>query len=388
MIDSKDKSLCSGCYTCVNICPKNCILMETDNEGFWYPKVDKKQCIECGLCEQRCPILNDMHVENTPKAYACYNLDEKIRKESSSGGIFTLVASNIIDMGGVVYGAAFDSEFEVEHITVTNKEDLYKLRGSKYVQSKIGETYPDIKKLLDQNKLVYFSGTPCQIDGLLCFLNKEYDNLICQDIICHGVPSPKVWKDYVDNKNKEYKGTPVRINFRQKNSGWNLYELSLLYKDSSYNSCHKEDLYMRAFLSNLILRPSCYNCSSKSLNRNSDITLADFWGINSIDPSMDDDKGTSLIFVNSKKGEELFASIKDNMISKKVDISKAIKYNPSAYQSVPLTDKRNQFFELYDGDNLEEIVNKLTKVPLFKKARNYAHSVLGRIKRIIVKNRR
>lgn len=176
MIEIKDKTKCSGCHSCMNICPKNCITMKVDEEGFWYPKVDKEKCIECSLCEKRCSILNDMSIENNPQAYACYNKDEEIRKESSSGGIFTLLASYIIDNCGIVYGAAFNESFEVEHMGVMNKQDLSKLRGSKYVQSKLGDTYSKIRLQLNQGKLVYFSGTPCQIDGLLCFLNKNLLN--------------------------------------------------------------------------------------------------------------------------------------------------------------------------------------------------------------------
>lgn len=379
MIEITDKSKCSGCYSCVNACPKKCITMISDQEGFWYPNIDKEKCIDCGLCEKRCPILNDMKVNNNPKAYACYNLNEEIRKESSSGGIFTLLASNIIDRGGIIYGAAFNHNYEVEHIKITTKKELNKLRGSKYVQSKIGEVYAEIKELLNQEKIVYFSGTPCQIDGLLCFLDKKYDNLICQDIICHGVPSPMVWKDYVESKNEEYGSKPVRINFRQKNSGWNLYELSLQYKDSSYNYCHKDDLFMRAFLSNLILRPSCYNCSSKSLHRNSDITLADFWGIDNIDKCMNDDKGISLIFINSNKGKNLFKEILDDIRYKEVDINDAVKYNCSAYLSVKEPKKRKAFFRNYGKINFEKNVNSCTKVMVHIKIKNKLKSIVHKI---------
>lgn len=382
MIEIADKSKCSGCYSCVNVCPKKCITMISDQEGFWYPKIDKEKCIDCGLCEKRCPISNDMKVNNNPKAYACYNLDEEIRKESSSGGIFTLLASNIIDRGGIVYGAAFDHNYEVEHIKVTTKKELNKLRGSKYVQSKIGGVYEEIKELLNQEKIVYFSGTPCQIDGLLCFLDKKYDNLICQDIICHGVPSPMVWKGYVESKNKDYKSKPVRINFRQKNSGWDLYELSLQYKDSSYNCCHRDDLFMRAFLSNLILRPSCYNCSSKSLHRNSDITLADFWGIDNIDKSMNDNKGLSLIFINSNKGKKLFKEILNDIRYKEVEIDEAVKYNWSAYLSVKEPKKRKDFFRNYGKMDFEKNVNVCTKVLVHIKIKNKLKSIVYKIIKI------
>ena len=202
--------------------------MKEDQEGFWYPEVDVNQCINCGLCEKRCPILNDMKVDNQPQAYACYNKDEIIRKGSSSGGVFTLLASLVIEKGGIVYGATFNNENMVEHIKVDNINDLNKLRGSKYVQSKIGNTYFEIKDYLNQGRPVYFSGTPCQIDGLLAFLNKKYDNLILQDIVCHGVPSPKVWKKYLEQFNIE---EDANISFRDKSTGWDSYSFTIDQKE-------------------------------------------------------------------------------------------------------------------------------------------------------------
>lgn len=379
MIEIRDKKLCSGCHSCISICPKKCISMQIDEEGFWYPKVDKNKCINCRLCEMKCPILNGMQVNRKPKAYACYNIDENIRKESSSGGIFTLLASNVIDRGGVVYGASFNEEFEVEHIQISTKQELSKLRGSKYVQSKIGNSYNEIKILLNDGKLVYFSGTPCQIDGLICFLGKKYDNLICQDIICHGVPSTRIWKDYIDIKNKCYEDKPLRINFRQKDSGWELFELSLQYKNSSYSCCHKEDPFMKAFLSDLILRPSCYDCHSKSLNRNSDITLADFWGIKEIYPDFYDDGGISLVFINSKKGWELFENIINEIEYRKCNINEAIKYNQSSYKSVKKPKNREKFIKECKNSSFENIVNKYTKLSLIRKIKITIKNIIKKL---------
>ena len=367
MIDITDKKKCSGCYSCINICPKKCMVMKIDREGFWYPKVDKNNCIECGLCEKRCPILNDMRIENNPKAYACYNKNEQIRDESSSGGIFTLFASCIIDKGGIIYGAAFNDNFEVEHIKVTKKKDLVKLRGSKYIQSKLKNTYSEIKEFLNQNKIVYFSGTPCQIDGLLCFLNKKYDNLICQDIVCHGVPSLKVWKHYLEKFELE---DNARILFRDKSTGWDSYSFTIEQKNK-FTQLSSQNEYMKVFLKNLCLRPSCYDCHSKTLQRNSDITLADFWGIKNVCPELyDNNKGTSLVFVNSKKGKELFEKIKDNIIYQEVDINVASKYNPSSFKSVNIPKNRNKFMnEIFDND-FDNIAKKYTKVGYIHKIKN------------------
>lgn len=360
MIEIKDKSKCSGCHSCMNICPKNCIEMKVDEEGFWYPVVDKEKCIECGLCEKRCPILNDMNIENTPHAYACYNKDEEIRKESSSGGIFTLLASYIIDNGGIVYGAAFNQNFEVEHIEVTNKQDLSKLRGSKYVQSKLGNTYSKIKEHLNQNKLVYFSGTPCQIDGLLCFLNKRYDNLICQDIVCHGVPSPKIWKHYLKKFDLEKN---AKISFRDKSTGWDSYSFSIKQESNSFKELSSQNEYMKVFLKDLCLRPSCYDCHSKSLHRNSDITLADFWGIKEVCLKMYDNKGISLVFINSDKGKELFDKISNDIKYQEVDINEASKHNPSSFKSVNIPEKRKEYMANIFNNQFDKYSKKYTKLP-------------------------
>lgn len=383
MIEIKDKSLCSGCHACFNVCPKECIEMKSDNEGFWYPEVDKNKCVDCHLCEKACPIINLKESNNNPKAYACYNKDENIRMDSSSGGLFTLLASKTINNGGVVYGAMFNEQFEVIHGKVSTNDELKLFRGAKYTQSKLGDTYKNVKQDLDKGTEVYFSGTPCQIDGLLTYLNKKYDNLICQDIICHGVPSPKVWKEYL----KTFKGNINKVKFRNKEDGWTGYKVEIESNEQSYMNHHSNDIYMKAFLSNICLRPSCYNCHSKSLHRNSDITLADFWGINNIDSSMNDNKGTSLVFIDSKKGQELYDSLEENIVFREVDINEAVKYNPSAYQSVALTDKRKQFFNNYNGENLNEVVKELTKVSLLKKISKFVYRVIRKLRRMILNDK-
>lgn len=379
MIKLKDKSKCSGCHSCYNICPKQCIKMKEDQEGFWYPKVDVEQCIDCGLCEKKCPILNDKKIDNQPQAYACYNKDESIRKESSSGGIFTLLASLVIEKGGIVYGASFNNENMVEHIEIDNVDDLNKLRGSKYVQSKIGNTYSRIKDYLNQGRLIYFSGTPCQIDGLLAFLNKRYDNLVLQDIVCHGVPSPKVWKKYLEQFNIE---EDAKISFRDKSTGWDSYSFTIDQKEK-FTQLSNQNEYMKVFLKNLCLRPSCYDCHSKSLHRNSDITLADFWGIKNICPELYDNKGTSLVFINSKKGKELFENIKKNIEYKEVNIEEASKYNPSSYKSVPAPDKRNKYMENIFDNNFNKYSKEYTKTPLLLKIKIIISICLHKVKRIV-----
>lgn len=382
MINIEDKSKCCGCYACFNICPKQAIEMKEDEKGFKYPTIHKEKCINCGLCEKVCPIINKTKTENMPKAYACYNKNEKIRLESSSGGIFTLIAEYILDNNGIIYGAAFNDNWDVEHIRIDNKDDLSKLRTSKYVQSNINNTYKLAKKDLDDGRKVLFTGTPCQVNGLYSFLNKEYSNLYTQDIICHGVPSPKVWKKYLDFRKKKDSASPMRINFRQKDEGWNLFALLLQYNNNAYKTNHNDDLFMQAFLRDACLRDSCYDCSFKEKNRKTDITLADFWGINNVVPEINDDKGTSLVIVNTEKGQDLINNIKDNMVYKEVDFEQSIQYNKAMYQSATKPQLREEFFDNLDKLEFDELVEKYTLKP---NRPNIFRRILRKAKKIIKK---
>lgn len=368
MIEIKDKSLCSGCAACFNICPQECIIMKNDEEGFLYPEVDKSLCIACGLCDKVCGGYSSQNTDVS--AYACINKDDKIRKSSSSGGVFYLLAEYVLDCNGVVFGAVFDNDFSVYHVSVENKNDLHKLQGSKYVQSRIGDAYKKAKELIESKRLVLFSGTPCQTDGLAKYLGKEYDNLILQDIICHGVPSPAVWHKYKKYRESAAGAAIQRISFRHKQYGWKTY--SVLFKflnNTEYIMKLNEDLYMKAFLKNLSLRPSCYNCQHKELNRMSDITLADFWGVEKINLDFFDDKGTSLVWIHSKKGKEIFDIIKKKMIFKKTDINEALKYNKAALESVHLPSTRESFFKNIGKANFKHLVNKYSGEKLIDKVK-------------------
>lgn len=352
MINITDKSKCSGCSACFNICPLRCIEMIDDNDGFLYPQVQIENCINCGLCEKACPIIAPKELQNSPTAYAAYNTNDIQRLNSSSGGIFILLAEQTIKRHGVVFGACFNDKFQVVHSYTETLDDLQKFQGSKYVQSKIDNTYIQAKTFLDANRLVLFTGTPCQIGGLKSYLNRDYNNLICLDICCHGVPSPKVWQKYLSYREKCANSIANSISFRRKDNSWKLYSISFSFDNNTeYLQTYDKDLMMTAFLKNICLRPSCYNCSFKTLHRESDITLADFWGIQNIFPEMDDDKGTSLLMVNSSKGMTLLNSIKEFLVLKETDIDNAIRFNPSMHSSVPYNPKRDNFFD--DCENLE-----------------------------------
>lgn len=341
-----EKSMCCGCYACSNICPENAITMKEDEEGFAYPNIDEKKCIKCNLCKKVCPVLNKKQITNNPNAYACINKNEQIRKESSSGGIFTLIAEEILKQGGVVFGARYSNNFEVIHSFVEREEELKLFRESKYVQSKIGDCYKKAKEFLENNRYVLFTGTPCQIEGLYSYLQKDYNKLYTQDISCHGVPSPMIWRKYKESIENKYNSQIDNINFRDKTKGWNRYLVSYTLKNGKkHGDYNLKNRYMRAFLEDLSNRKSCNNCQFKGINRKADITLADFWGINHVLPKMNDNRGTSLVIINSEKGEYIFEKIKENIRYEKVKIEDAVKYNPSMVISAKQNPKRKEFFE-------------------------------------------
>ena len=382
MIKLKDKESCCGCYACYNICPKKCISMSADKEGFWYPKIDENKCINCNLCEKVCPILNKPKANKSKEeAYAVINKDEKIRLESSSGGIFTLLAQHVINKNGVVYGAAFDEIFNVHHIRIDSIDDIKYLRGSKYTQSAIKDSYSYVRNDLINSKLVLFTGTPCQVNGLRSFLQKDYDNLILMDIICHGVPSPLVWSEYVKLRANKADDVIQQIAFRSKDESWKQYAVKFSFANSTaYFQNLNEDIFMRGFLTDLYLRPSCYECHFKDVNRISDITIADFWGIQNELPDMDDDKGTSFVVVHSEKGKELFNSLKGNLKYVQVDINTGIKYNPSMIRSVAYNEKRKLFFnDLSNSNDLLSLIDKYTKLSFTMRIKRKVKSIIKRI---------
>lgn len=381
MIEIKNKKDCCGCYACYNICPKECITMESDNEGFWYPKIDRDKCINCNLCEKVCPIINPVKRADSKKiAYAGMNKNEQIRIKSSSGGIFSILAEYIIKNNGVVCGAGFDEDFNIKHKRILYSTDLDLLRGSKYVQSSIGDIYKQVKNDLESNMLVLFTGTPCQVEGLRSYLRKEYVNLITMDFICHGVPSPLVWEKYLKKMKKSKQENIKNIYFRNKDIGWKLFSLKIIFDKRIYSNDLNNDLFMKGFLQDVYLRPSCYNCKFKKINRISDITVADFWGIENILPKMDDDKGTSLVVIHSEKGKQLFDKLSETMIINEVDLNEAIKYNSSMIRSVKYNEKRNSFFaELNSGKELTDLIRIYTKISFEKRVKNKIKSIIKRL---------
>ena len=366
MIHITEPKNCCGCNACVQACPKHCIRMQEDSEGFLYPFVDRESCIDCGLCERVCPVINQNEPQKPVVTLAAVNSDESVRLASSSGGIFTLLAERTIDNGGVVFGTAFDENWDVKHICIDSKSELPKLRGSKYVQSIIGNCYKEAKTYLDAGKEVLFSGTPCQIAGLKRFLRKDYHNLKTMDVVCHGTPSPLVWRKYLDEVSSMYNIAQITdIKFRDKTDGWKNFSLSIKYKDKegaekTFRKTLNENVFMRCFLSNMCLRPSCYACPARDGKSGSDITLADLWGAENICPESDDDKGVSLVLLRNKD------FTLPGFEKKEIEYSKAVMYNPSIESDVTLPNKRDKFFRLLHRSGILKATVKCTTKSKFE----------------------
>lgn len=344
---------CCGCSGCEQICPKNCISMKPDSEGFLYPEVDESICIECGICIKHCPILTDVSRCNIPKVYAAKYKDRGSTFKSTSGGLFIPIAKSVISMGGVVFGCAYDENLVAKHIKVETEDELYRLQSSKYVQSDTREIYKQVKTELENGKEVLFSGTGCQAAGLRSFLGKDYGNLLITDIVCHGVPSPKLFKNYIDYMGKKLGGTLTSYNFRSKEKrGWDLY-----YKAENGQKSKSDygffDPYYSAFLYCKTYRESCYECKFANKNRVSDITLADYWGIQKFHPEFFDENGVSLVLVNTEKGKKYLEKIKDKLEIIESDYNKASVMNANLVHPSKRPSCRDSIYDGFDCGNFE-----------------------------------
>ena len=363
------KSECCGCFGCLNSCPKNCIQMKDDNEGFWYPEVDYYRCIKCNLCIKNCPALN-IHNKNEDvlkeaEVIAAYSKDEVLRLDSTSGGIFSEIAKYFIKEKGIVYGAIYNQEHLVEHYRGTTVEDIDKLRQSKYLQSNIGDIYRKVKEDLINKKKVLFVGTPCHIAALNNYLSKNYDNLTTIDFLCRGINSPEAYKQYLKNLEKKYFSKIKRVIFKNKTYGWHRFSTKIIFENGQeYIQDRYTDSYMRGYLEgNLFMRPSCHECRYKSLPRYADITLGDFWGIEKVRPDLDQDKGTSIFMLNTEKGKKVFESIEERIVFEKMKINDIYLGNTALTQRVLLTKKQQKmreiFFKNYKEKDFENLVLEL-----------------------------
>ena len=355
MITIKEKKKCCGCTACATICPHHALTMKADKSGFLYPIVDKNKCINCGLCEKVCPILHENEERIPTYSFAIKNNDEEVRLKSSSGGLFPIIAGKTIEAGGIVYGATFDKQWNVKHIGITKMEDLHLLQGSKYVQSNTIGIYKNIKQKLLEGINVLFTGTPCQVAGLNHYLQKRYKNLITIDFICHGVPSPKIWKDYLSELKDLHNHPITNIEFRNKATGWKDYQFIITFADSvkdgektqKYICHHTDNLYMRLFLDNYILRPSCHSCIFRKGKGGSSYTLGDYWGIQNFNAEFDDNRGTSL-FLGYDDPSIIPQCISQHCTVIKTPVELALTSNPSYTRDWPQSRYSHVFFFLHN----------------------------------------
>ena len=380
MIQITNKQYCCGCSACAQVCPKHCITMVADEEGFFYPIVNINECVDCHLCEKTCPVLNQYSSEKPQKVYACINSNENIRMASSSGGVFTLLAEQTIKNGGIVFGACFDNQWVVRHDYTDSLEGLSKFRGSKYVQSDIECSYSKAGKFLKAGREVLFTGTACQIAGLYRYLKQSYENLITVDVLCHGVPSPMIWRDYLNDVCDKYQVSLPEltfVSFRSKQIGWRRFGMEIKTGNKQLVSEPlDQNIFLKGFLRDLYLRPSCHNCQFRNGKCHSDITIADYWGIWNHHPQMDDDKGTSLVLINTKKGLERF----DTLPIQKVETT----YNEAWGGKSPLehsvkeTPYRQMFWVRYSTEGLA-VIDDICK----KMRPGFIRRVISKMKSII-----
>lgn len=344
MVDRVSKIDCCGCEACYNSCSFDAIQMRQDLEGFYYPQINEDKCTECNRCEKVCPALNLIPKSNElQKAYACYNSDEAIRRESTSGGIFSAIAGHFLKQEkGVVYGVKFGEDFQVVYDKATTEKELADFRGSKYIQCRPEKVFTEIKALLENNLRVLFTGLPCQVEALKLFLGKSYPQLYTIDMVCFGVGSPKIWESYLDNFHNREQIQEIRL--RDKTEGWKHWKVKFREEGKDSYCERRENLYINSFLSRVNIRPSCYACKFKGLSRASDFTIADCWGIGELNKKMNDDKGLSALLLHSDKAMALFEEIKENIKYEEYDPMVLMEGNWASYSSLEECEIRSSFF--------------------------------------------
>lgn len=368
----EEKEKCSGCTACKYICPVQAIEMVPDEEGFLYPEIDESKCIECNLCRNLCPF-NNVAVSSEsltiPQVFAAKNNNEEVRLLSSSGGVFSVLSDYILQEGGVVYGARFDEKLRVFHARAESSKERDPMRGSKYVQSELRDSLPTIKQDLSNDRKVLFTGTPCQISGLKTYFHKEeIDNLVLCDLICYGTPSPLVWKEFVDLLEKKVGLKLKDFNFRDKCQGWHKIWAKAHFEEE-FNNLDESlvNSFNKIFLGHFVLRPACHECPFSSLRRHSDITIADFWGIEKHKPEFDDDKGVSLVLVNTPKGEEVFERIKYALSYQDSSVDECIERQVHLQRPATPSPQREVFWRDFREQGIESVIRKYTYPSLLKR---------------------
>ena len=380
MIRINNKVECCGCTACVEICPQKCIEMKMDEEGFFYPNVNESLCVNCGVCDKVCPIKNPKETADfKQEAYIVQNKDLQILKESTAGGAFSAIAEYVIQKGGVVFGVIMLPDYTVRHVKVDNKEDLRYFRNSKYVQSDPCDTFIAAREILKTGRLVCYSGTPCQIEGLRSFLKNEYTNLILVDVVCRAVPSPGVWETYIGDFVNRF-GKQNTIRFRDKSLGYQYSTMELVGADGKIHRGGIESQEgLRMFFSGMIISPSCTECRFRKQQRNSDFTIWDCFTVHSIDKAFDENCGTTRVLIQSQKGYDIFEAIKDKFICKKISVEIAIKDVKEMFESPIVPSNRHEFFNDYNHMEFQSLLDKYYPVGTKEKLKNFARRVLNRI---------
>lgn len=368
MITIENKSQCCGCSACFSVCPQQCISMQKDEEGFRYPQIDKAACVNCGACENVCPILHRKKGALLPQAYTLQIKNTDTLYNSAAGGAFSAIGRKIIERGGYVFGAAYNENFVVKHTVAKNISELAKFRSSKYVQSDPSDCFKQVRKLLNDNERVCYSGTPCQIAGLKAFLRKEYDNLVTVDLVCKGVSSPKVFEQYVSKMRME-NGSIENINFKRKTYGYHSSTMSVDFVNGArYSKGGITDLMMRSFRANICLRPSCSECAFKGGERVSDLTLFDCWHYTELTGKKDNDKGHTSVLVHTEKGNKLLEACGDIADIDLISAKEAIHYDGVMVNNkVTNHVKRKEFFDVLEKDGFEVAVQEC--IPIKAKER-------------------
>ncbi len=386
VLDKKNKGNCCGCGACKSICPKNAIGMKTDSEGFQYPEADTSLCTNCGLCKKVCTFnaewggIKEQCAEQPMAVYGVKHKDAVIRAASRSGGIFTALSDQILKQGGSVYGVALTKEFLAEHLRAVTQEERDRFRGSKYIQSKMDGIYSQIRDDLRARKAVLFSGTPCQTTAVRKAMEKENCNkLLLVDIVCHGVPSPKVWRDYLDEMEKEYGGKITAVDFRNKKFGWDSHMESFVVNGTEYDSA----IFKTLFGSHEIIRPSCYYCKYKKIVRSGDVTIADYWGIDKAIPGFNDNKGVSLVLVNTEKGHNIFELCKEDIIWQSARLKDSMQNCLQICYDLPAN--RNRFWSSYKQDGINGCIKSIQKQNRLQKLRTLKERGVHFTKRVIKK---
>ena len=363
MITITKKEHCFGCGACSKVCPKQCIQMKEDEEGFLYPEIDLDDCINCGRCSSVCPY-HKHNGNEIQEVYAAINKDDAVRSNSSSGGTFYQICKKTIEDEGVVFGCAWDTTMTAAHVKVETMEEIRCLQSSKYVQSALGDSYEQVKQELIKGRQVVFSGTPCQVAGLKNYLGKDYPNLLLVDLLCHGVPSPKVLNAYQREIEKKFNSKIVFMNVRDKKKSWHRLHTEIHFENGQqfYTFCGY-DTYMSMFLTNMSQRPSCFECKFAKKERQGDITLGDFWGIGKHISEMDDNKGTSLVAVNTTKGMEMWECIRANFKVVRSDFATAEAGNKVLSTPPKKNPKRDAFYGTFITQGYDVATEKWVNIP-------------------------